>query len=248
MQMLPSTYLGQEYNSFPSKHPEQRRAVIMAAKTKLKLSVLWGKRKLIAPSFYSFLNSDLQETTVRKLLVDVVTEADATLSWDDAEAITLEVVEHIDEVSTSGKKRKKPSSDGRTNCTRLLDHSVLEVVEDVSTREFHFVINTRLLEETRPVVNAMQLLMGAQSRTNLVLPPPRNHADNTADDVLHNDILVWLEKEGVGWPRSEVETIGACFVNRITTGFFHLTPDMLNAMSDGHNAGINALRLPVPLR
>ena len=65
-------YLGQEYNSLPSKHPEQRRAV-MAAKTKLKLSVLWGTRKLIAPSFYSFLNSDLQETTVRQLLINVVT-------------------------------------------------------------------------------------------------------------------------------------------------------------------------------
>ena len=59
-------YLGQEYNSLPSKHPEQRRAV-MAAKTKLKLSVLWGTRKLIAP------NSDLQETTVRQLLINVVT-------------------------------------------------------------------------------------------------------------------------------------------------------------------------------
>ena len=64
------------YNSLPiayipSTH-EQRRAV-MAAKTKLKLSVLWGTRKLIAPSFYSFLNSDLQETTVRQLLINVVT-------------------------------------------------------------------------------------------------------------------------------------------------------------------------------
>ena len=43
----------------------------MAAKTKLKLSVLlWGTRKLIAPSFYSFLNSNLQETTVRQLLIN----------------------------------------------------------------------------------------------------------------------------------------------------------------------------------
>ena len=45
----------------------------MAAKTKLKLSVLWGTRKLIAPSFYSFLNSNLQVTTVRQLLINVVT-------------------------------------------------------------------------------------------------------------------------------------------------------------------------------
>ena len=81
----------------------------MVTKTKIKLPVLWGKRKLINPCFYSFLNSHLQETTVRELLVDVVKEADANLSWEDAEAITLEVVEHIDEVTSSEKKRKRTS-------------------------------------------------------------------------------------------------------------------------------------------
>ena len=61
----------------------------MTTQSRLKLSVVWGKRQLIAPSFYNkFSNSWLRETTVRELLVHAVQEADANLSFDDAETIS----------------------------------------------------------------------------------------------------------------------------------------------------------------
>ena len=49
-------------------------------------------------------------------------------------------------------------------------------------------------------------------------------------------------------------SVGADFVNRITRGLFYLTPDLMTAMSDRHNAGTNSswpllapsLSLPVP--
>ena len=180
-------------------------------------------------------------------------EADANHSLDDAETISLQVVEYCDETTSSGGKRRRTT--GSSCATRLLDDTTYEVMEDVPTHEFHFVVVEATVQE-RPAANAMQALMRAQSRarTQLVLPQPRNTADMTADDILHNDILGWLEKEGVGWPRSEVMSFGADFVNRITRGLFYLTPDLMTAMSDRHNAGTNSswpllapsLSLPVP--
>ncbi len=75
-------------------------------------------------------------------------------------------------------------------------------------------------------------------QTTIVLPPPRNTLDNTADDILHNDILLWLERKGVGWARSEVNTKGKEFVDSITAAIFPLSSKMFEAMSDSHNAGI----------
>ena len=123
----------------------------MTTQSRLKLSVVcWGKRQLIAPisSFYKFgINSWLRATTVRELLVHAVQEADANLSLDDAETITVEVVEHS-VVAT-----------GRTCATRLLDDIAYEVMEDLTTREFHFVVQPVVQEGTRPAVNAMQVLI-----------------------------------------------------------------------------------------
>ncbi len=48
----------------------------------------------------------------------------------------------------------------------------------------------------------------AQCQTTIMIPPPRNTLDYTSDDILHNDILLWLERKGVGWARSEVHTKG----------------------------------------
>ena len=65
----------------------------MTTKMKLKLLVMWGKKPLISSSFYSFGNFWLRGVTVRELLMHVVKEADANLSFDDAESITLDAIE-----------------------------------------------------------------------------------------------------------------------------------------------------------
>jgi hypothetical protein len=54
---------------------------------------------------------------------------------------------------------------------------------------------------------------------------------------LHNDIIFWLERKGVGWSRAEEKTKEKDFLNNITTAFFPLTSAMFDAMRDKHNAG-----------
>ncbi len=78
-----------------------------------------------------------------------------------------------------------------------------------------------------------------------MIPPPRNTLDNTSDDILHNDILLWLERKGVGLARSEVPTKRKEFVDRTTAAFFPLTSKMFEAMNDSYNASINSPFLSV---
>ena len=116
-----------------------------------------------------------------------------------------------------------------------------ETMNDCSTREFIFVVKPFEIPEGHvEVVNAFTVLRAAQCHTGgIMIPPPRNTLDNTCDDILHNDILLWLERKGVGWARSEVNTKGKEFVDSITAALFPLSSKMFEAMSDSHNAGIN---------
>ena len=76
---------------------------------KVKLSVMWGKQQIVHPSYKTYDTRWLRETTLRELLAHVVDKAcsDARMTLDNAELITVDVVEHIDEVSSSGGKRKR---------------------------------------------------------------------------------------------------------------------------------------------
>lgn len=44
--------------------------------------------------------------------------------------------------------------------------------------------------------------------------------DNIADDILHKDILVWLQESEVAWSRDEVNTFGRDLVNFITFAIY----------------------------
>ena len=62
---------------------------------------------------------------------------------------------------------------------------------DCSTRLFYFDVKLlKILEGYREVVNAFDLFKAAQSLDAILLPPPRTPRNNTADDCLHNDILI----------------------------------------------------------
>ena len=62
-------------------------------------------------------------------------------------------------------------------------------------------------------------------------------ADNTADDILHNDILIWLKESEVGWSRDEVNNVGRDFVNNITSALLPITSNIMSTMSDANNSG-----------
>ncbi len=131
----------------------------------------------------------------------------------------------------------------KVNATRMLDEEVFVIMEDVPTRHFDFVIKSVETHDsstvsTVEVANAFNFLIAATSRDHFLLPGPRETVDHTADDILYNDILQWLGKHQVGWPKDEINSIGRNFITRVTAALFPLTLDMLHAMSDTHNAGI----------
>ena len=97
------------------------------------------------------------------------------------------------------------------------------VLQDVPTRQFDFYVEPATPTECPPpTMNAFQVLAAGASREpiHMVLPPPRQTIDNTADDIVHNDILAWFKTSQVGWPRNQVETLGRDFVNKITSDYF----------------------------
>ena len=63
-----------------------------SCKEKLKVSVKWGKQQIIEPSYQQYEVFWLRETTLRQLLIHIVSKVDAKLSLDIAEVITLHVV------------------------------------------------------------------------------------------------------------------------------------------------------------
>ena len=56
-----------------------------------------GSRQIVETSFFRFDVSWLKETSVRGLLAHVLAEIDSNLCLDDADAIHVTVMQHVDE-------------------------------------------------------------------------------------------------------------------------------------------------------
>jgi hypothetical protein len=90
----------------------------------VKMSVIWGKQNFVQLSYMTFDICWLREITLRQLLAHVVKEVDPRLSLiDNAGSITVHEIEHVDEVTSSGGKRKRTL--GRTCATKLLNPIIL---------------------------------------------------------------------------------------------------------------------------
>ena len=123
------------------------------AMEKINVAITWGNWQLVEPSYKSYDVAWLRETTLRQLLAHVVGLANTRISLNDAETITLYVVEHVDDVTSSGGKRKRTL--GKTNATDLVDDLVYETMTDCSTREFLFhVVPVNVVDIESEVVNA----------------------------------------------------------------------------------------------
>ena len=100
---------------------------------KVKVVVAWGHQPIGPPSYKTYDISWLRETSLRQLLEHVVNKVNARLySLNNAESIKVHVAEHIDEVTTSGGKRKRTLS--RTDASDLLEEGVYETMNDCWTR------------------------------------------------------------------------------------------------------------------
>ena len=78
----------------------------MATTDRLQVSVKWGGKTIIHPTFYRFDVSWLRRTTARELPILVFAEVDANLSLDDVEEISLKVMQNVDESSPTRRIRK----------------------------------------------------------------------------------------------------------------------------------------------
>ena len=80
---------------------------IVRSMVKVKVSVTWGKQQLLPPSYMTYDICWLREITLRQLLAHVVETVDPRLSLHNVGSITVHLVEHVDEVTSSGGKRKR---------------------------------------------------------------------------------------------------------------------------------------------
>jgi hypothetical protein len=209
----------------------------MTTRESILLSVRWGSKFLIDPCLYRFETAWLRHTTMRGLLEHVLSEVspDKNYSLIKADEIMVSVVQHIEDCTIGGNKKAV-----KINASRMMDEEVYIVLRDVPTRQIDFMVKpVENIDAGSIVVNAFDVLRGATSRDRVLLPSRRDTLDNTTDDVLHNDIITWLEKNESGWPRDEANELGRDFVNRLTAAFFPLTSAMFSAMSDVNNAGMN---------
>jgi len=78
----------------------------------------------------------------------VLDEVDPSLSLDNAEAIYVNVVQDVVECGPSGETKKRHSS--KINANRLLDDEIYDVMNDVPTRQFDFIVKPVDPSETRP--------------------------------------------------------------------------------------------------
>jgi hypothetical protein len=74
-----------------------------------------------------------------------------------AETISVYVIEHIDEVTSSRGNQKRTL--GRSDAIDVLDEGTYETMDDCSTRDFPFHVKPiEIPEEQREVVNAFDVL------------------------------------------------------------------------------------------
>ncbi len=162
----------------------------MTTRDRLQVSVKWGSRQIVEISFSRFEVSWLKEAIVCGLLVHIQAKINSNLCLDNADEINVTVMHHIDECDSSGVSRKRPYV--KTIATSLLDAEVYDVMMNVSTRQFDFIVKIReSMASKEGFSNAFQVLFSS-SRSYVELPPPRVTANNTAVDILHNDILYAL--------------------------------------------------------
>ena len=122
------------------------------SREKIKVAATWEVRQLVEPSYKSYEVAWLREKSARQLLAHLVGQADERLSLDNAELIMLYIVEHVDDVTASGGKRKRTL--GKTNATYLLDAVVYTTIVDCSTKEFMFhVDHVKVVDQPGEVVN-----------------------------------------------------------------------------------------------
>ena len=103
----------------------------MTTRESILLSVRWGSKFIIDPCLYRFETVWLRQTTVRELLVHVLTEVSPyeNFSLIKADEITVTVVHHIEDCTIGGNKKAV-----KINASRMMDEEVYILLRDVPTR------------------------------------------------------------------------------------------------------------------
>ncbi len=110
----------------------------MSTQERLLLSFKWGRKAMMEPSVCRLDVHLLRRTTVRELFVHVLKEISFDLSLEMADSISLSVVQHVEEISSFGESKKRPKV--KFNASRMYDDEVYDLMQDMSTRQFDFVV------------------------------------------------------------------------------------------------------------
>jgi hypothetical protein len=112
----------------------------------LLLYVKWGRKVLIEPEIVCFEVHWLRRTTLRGMLTHVIEENNPDLTLESADSIAVSVVQHIEELSSFGGSRKRPTV--KLNVSRMIDDEVYDLMQDLSIRQFDFEVKVVGPDET----------------------------------------------------------------------------------------------------
>jgi hypothetical protein len=145
------------------------------------------------------------------------------------------------EESTSGSGRKKRVDKDLANATACLDLTCMFVVESFSTLSFRF----KLISAETPAatararadqVNPFERMMNMQANYTF-LPPLLTHERMYANHHLYNELIVFLQTNGLGWTSDLCSVVGKRFVDGMSKAMFQCGPPVWNALNDKHNNG-----------
>jgi hypothetical protein len=133
----------------------------------------------------------------------------------------------------------RPASDVGLNqdCSVFLNFPVRLTMEEVPTKRFSFTCTRHVPDVPTRATNAMVTMMAMVSSGPIHLPSKRSCRKMTSKDILYDDFIDYMKKEGVGFPADEVTSLGSDFLRHITHAIFPLSAKAWEHLNDSHNRG-----------
>jgi hypothetical protein len=115
--------------------------------------------------------------------------------------------------------RSASNVDSLKNCTFFLDYPVTTTMAEVPSKRFTIKCSSQI-EDQRPRRDPIVFMMAQRTVGFTHLPSPRVRSFMNAKDILYNDIIQYLNDNGVGFPVDVTPSLGVDFVKHLTSALF----------------------------
>jgi hypothetical protein len=122
------------------------------------------------------------------------------------------------------------------DCSAFLDFPISVPLTEVPTKLFVFKCY-RPVEERRPRVDPVVILMATQSKRSEHLPPVRERYMMHGKDIVYKDLRQYLQGQGARFLHDLCISVGDEFLNYLTSALFPLSLGVWKQINDEHNRG-----------